>query len=344
MTEHQRHGPRVSTPAALIAEGRAHQLGGRLREAGECYALAIDTADASNDAAAVAEALRRLGVVHHLQGESGTGLHYCERSREVARASSNSDLAAEAVMALGNMACDQGRMSDARALYQAALAEAPKHPDLAARIEQNLGIVESVQGNLVQALVHYRRALHAYEASHDTLGRARAQHNIGMICADQRDWTGAESAYDQAALLANQGGDYHLSALCHLNRAEIDLAHERYEQARREAESALAIFERLGARGDMADAFRTLGTALHFLKRPTLAESRLRSALEIATSSKIPLSEAESCRDMAVVLADTGRSAEALGFVDRAIALFEQVGAVLDASQLSRRRGELLAA
>lgn len=334
----------TAAPADLIGEGRAHQLGGRLREAAECFALAIDAAATREEGAPMAEGFRRLGIVHHLLGETATGIHYCQRSREMATALSDSVLAAEATMALANMACDQGRMDEAREYYCAALDLAPGHPDLAARIEQNLGIVESVQGNLAAALVHYHRALAAHEATHNLLGRARAYHNIGMICADQKEWDAANRAYDQAALLARQGGDYHLQGLCLLNRAEIDLAHRRYEEVRRQAEAALAIFDRLGARVDMADAFRMLGTALRFLKRPTLAESRLRSALEIATTASVPLTEAESCRDIAFLFAETGRSGEALGFMDRALALFKQLGATLDAAALSERRTELLAA
>lgn len=342
--ENQGSEVKSAAPADLLGEGRAHQLAGRLREAAECFALAIDIASTPDGRALMAEGLRRLGIVHHLQGETATGIHYCQRSHDLATKLSHSVLAAEATMALANMACDQGRMNEAKEYYRAALALSPGHPDLAARIEQNLGIVESVQGNLAAALEHYGRALQAYEATHNLLGRARAHHNIGMICADQKEWDAAQRAFDQAALLAQQGGDYHLGGLCLLNHAEIDMAHQRYEEVRRQAEAALAIFDRLGARVDMADAFRMLGTALRFLKRPTLAESRLRSALEIAATVGVPLTEAESCRDIALLFADTGRSGEALGFIDRALALFTQLGATLDATALSERRTELLAA
>jgi tetratricopeptide (TPR) repeat protein len=201
-----------------------------------------------------------------------------------------------------------------------------------------------VQGNLVAALGHYGRALQACEASHDVLGRARAHHNIGMICADQKNWTGARDAYDQAASLAQQGGDDHLRGLCLLNRAEIDVAHQSYDEARRHTEAALAVFDRLGARTDMADAFRMLGTVFRYLKRPTLAESQLRSALEIAASAGVPLTEAESCRDIAILMAEIGRSDEALGFMDRALRLFQQLGAARDVIDVSERRIQLLAA
>ena len=332
------------SPESLIGDGETHQLAGRLREAGERFALAVDAAGAHQDDRRMAEALRRLGIVHHLQGETTTGMHYCERSRESAARAGNKKGAAEAVMALANMACAQGRIDDARRLYREALNEAPGHPDLVARIEQNLGIVESVQGNLTQALEHYRRALRGHELTRNVLGCARAHHNIGMICADQKQWKAAREAYHHAATLARVGGDHHLDGLCLVNQAEIDLAHAEYEEVRRKSEAALAIFERLGARAGMADAFRMLGTSLRFLKQPTLAESRLRSALEIASTSGVPLAEAESCRDIAMLLAETNRANEAVTFVDRALGLFRQLGATLDVAALTAHREVLLAA
>lgn len=332
------------TASELLGEGKTHHLAGRLCEAEECFALAIDHATAVNDGVAMAEALRRLGILHHLQGGTAHGIHYCERSRDIAVSLSQDVLAAEATMALANMACDQGRIAEARELYAAALALAAGHADVAARIEQNLGIVESVQGNLATALEHYHRALAACEATHNVLGRARALHNIGMICADRKQWAEAHHAYDRAASLARQGGDYQLQGLCLLNHAEIDMAHQRYDEARRQAEAALVIFSRLGARVDMAATFRMLGIAYRFLKRPALAESRLRSALEIAGAANVPLTEAESCRDIAVLLAESGRSCEALNFLDRSLALFRQIGATLDVASVSQQRIELMVA
>lgn len=328
----------------LLGEGRAHQLAGRLAEAAECFALAVDTALQEADSAPAAEGLRRLGIVHHLQGETSTGIHYCERSREMALKGSEQILAAEATMALANMASAQGEMKSARDLYDQALELAGVHPDLNARIEQNLGILESVQGNHTAALEHYKRALSAYEAVHNVLGCARAHHNIGMICAAQRHWDAAQRGFEQATSLARQGGDYHLGGLCLLNHAQVDMAHHRYDEVRRRAEAALAIFDRLGVRIGKADAFRMLGTALRHLKRPTLAESRLRSALDIATTAGVPLSEAESCRDLAYLFAETGRKQEAVGFMDRAMNLFTQIGASHDTTELIMRKAELMAA
>lgn len=332
------------SPAAWVQEGAAHQAAGRLNEAATCYAMAVDADHAPADQRHRVDARRRLGIVHHLRGENVAAHRYCEQSRDQAMALGLMSLAGEAIMAMANMAAEQGRMDEARATYGEALATAPGDVSLTARIEQNLGILENVQGNPAVALAHHRRALAAYEAAGNVLGRAMVHHNIGMIRADQHDWIAAHGSYQEASALARQVGCWHLEGLCMLNHAEVDLAHERYEEVRRQAEAAAKIFDRLGARADEAGAFRMLGTALRFLKRPTLAESRLRSAVEMAASAGSMLGEAESCRDLALLYAETDRRGEALDLVNRALSLFDCLGAIRDSAVLQAHRAELLAA
>ena len=63
---------------------------------------------------------------------------------------------------------------------------------------------------------------------------------------------------------------------------KVDLACQRFENARQNAETALALFDQLGAQGAKADAYRVIGTVYRDTGRPALAESRLRSAVELA--------------------------------------------------------------
>ncbi len=334
----------TAAPDLLVQEGIVHQAAGRIREAGDCFAMAVDAGGNADAALHRAEALRRLGIVHHLHGETQAGLTYCTRSRDLAIEIGSNRLAGEATMAMANMSAEQGDMTAARERYRAALALAPDDPSLHARIEQNLGILENIQGNTAAALAHHRRALAAYEASGNLAGRAMVHHNIGKIRADQRDWLAAHGSYQEAAALARRAGNWHLEGLCLLNHAEVDLANDRFDEVRRQAEAAATIFERLGARVDHADAFRMLGVAYRFLHRPTLAESRLQSAVEMATSAGSALAEAECCRDLALLYAESDRTTEALALIDRALGLFNRIGAVRDSALLTARREKLVAA
>jgi tetratricopeptide (TPR) repeat protein len=74
-------------------------------------------------------------------------------------------------------------------------------------------------------------------------------------------------------------------------------------------------------------AYRLLGVVYRETGRPALAESRLRSAVEIAASAGVPLEEAEARLELARLYRRTGRRAEALRHTARARALFERLGA-----------------
>ena len=65
-----------------------------------------------------------------------------------------------------------------------------------------------------------------------------------------------------------------LQALVH--HAEVLIATQRYDEARRNAESALAMLDQFGAQGAKAEAYRLIGVVYRETGRPALAESRLR--------------------------------------------------------------------
>ena len=73
----------------------------------------------------------------------------------------------------------------------------------------------------------------------------------------------------------------------------------------------MAIFDRLGARLDKADAYKVLGVVFRETGRFTLAESRLQAAIEQAVSTGSVLSEAEDARvDLVDVTSKTTRLEE----------------------------------
>src|SRR5437899_12560233 len=85
--------------------------------------------------------------------------------------------------------------------------------------------------------------------------------------------------------LAERSRDVYLQGLCLVNQAEVDVARQRFENARKNAEAALALFDQLGARRPKAAAYRVLGMVYRETGRPSLAESRLRSAIALSVAN-----------------------------------------------------------
>jgi putative nucleotidyltransferase with HDIG domain len=316
--------------ADVLQEARELERAGRIAEAIVGYEATIARAEGSGEAAVLAEALRRLAILRQQRDESAPARMLCARSYEVARAIGDDALAAEALNTLGGLHLATGAPAEARQAFVRALELGRSRRDLQARVHQNLGILANIQGDVEEALARYQRSLAAYRDCGDEHGCAITYHNLGMVSADRGLFAAADTYFRESRVLAERTGDAYLQGLCLVNRAEMDVTRQRFENARQDAEASLAIFERLGARGPKADAYRVIGTVYRETGRPALAESRLRAAIDLAGTTGSVLSEAEAARELALLYQTMGRNQEALSFLNRAYRLFRRLDARLD--------------
>jgi len=335
----EEHGP--NRAAEFLREGRAHEQGGCIAEALQCYGAAVEAAQRPGERAIIAESLRRSGIVHHWRNEPALARQLCEQSHKIALDLDDPVLAAEALNALAGFDLDCGAMQAAREKFELALELGGTDPSLRARTEQNLGILANMQGDTGKAMAHYRQALLSFESIGDERGCSIVYHNLGMVSVDFGQWEDADRYFRLCLRKARALGDIHLEGLALLNHAEVHLARHDYEQARQNAESALGIFDQLGSQLDKADAYRVIGRAYRETARYPVAESRLKSAMDLAVNTGCLLSEAEVAREMGLLYQAMGRSEEALGYLNAARTLFGRINARLDLADVSRRINEV---
>ena len=333
--------PVSATATRALRDARDDERAGRIPSAIEKFQLAIDLADAQDDASTHAEALRRLSVVMHRQLHGEVARDLCVRSLEVASRIGDQALSAEALNTLGGFELEAGNSGEAEDFFRRALGMARDRPALVGRIEQNLGIVANIRGDLNAALEHYQNSLTSSTCARDDSGCAIAYHNLGMISADLRQWELAARYFDSSLALADSLGDVRLRGLCLLNRTEVFVARQRYEEARKSAEEALRLFDELDARAQKADAYKFLGVVYRETSRPVLAEARLRSAMELAAHCGSQLGEAEASRELAKLHQSMGRNQEALVLLNAARALFLRLDARGDLSDVTRKVSDL---
>ena len=314
----------------LLREGRQRERAGCLPEAAENYEAAITEAGREGEARVLAEALRRLAVLRYHRDGPDAARELSRRSFDVASAAGEDVLAAEALNTLATVDLQTGALDDARAGYERALALGGHDRQLRARVEQNLGILANIRGDLDSAESHYNLSLEAYESVGNEQGCALAYHNLGMVSADRELWDDADRYFTHTRSIAEANGDAHLQALCMVNHAEVEVARQHYDDARQHAETALAILDQLGARHHKVDAYRVIGMVYRETGKPALAESRLRSAIELAVSTGSVLGEAEAARELAVLYQSMGRNQEALTLLNTAWRLFKRLDARVD--------------
>ena len=328
-------------PADLLHEARARERAACIPDAVASYEAAIAAAERAGEHTVLAEALRRLAVVRHRRGDSADARELCRRSHTVACRAGNTVLAGEALNTLGGIDLETDAITDARRNFLRALELGAQSRQLRARVEQNLGILANIQGDLDEALARYGRSLEAYRASNDEHGCAIAYHNLGMASADLHQFDEAERYFRQSYEIGKRAGDTYLGGLCLVNHAKVHVARERYEDARSNAETALAVFDRVGVESAKADAYRVLGMVYRETGRPALAEARLRSAIELAAGARAVLNEAEASRELAVLYQAMGRNQEALTLLNAAHQLFARVDARVHLVHVDGKMAEL---
>jgi putative nucleotidyltransferase with HDIG domain len=151
-----------------------------------------------------------------------------------------------------------------------------------------------------------------------------------MVSADRELWDDADRYFRRSLGIAEKIGDIHLQGLGLLNHSEVHLARQHYDQARQNAETALGIFDQLGSKLDKADAYKVIGRVYRETGRHALAESRLRSAIDLAVSTGSILSEAEADRELALLYQVMGRNQEALRLLNASHRLFSRLDARVD--------------
>ena len=318
--------------AALLSQAQAYELSGSLRSAEAAYSSLIVAATRQKDHSTLAVAFRRRAVLAHHSGDTVRARSALQQSYAVATMVGDRRLTAETLNTLGGLELETRNLAAAEAALLEAEALASQDPTILARVEQNLGIVANIRGEHERAEAHYRRSLAAYEALPDPHGSAIAHHNLGMLAADRGDYRGAAQHFHACEELAEASRDAHLVALCLLNHAEVLLALNQPEEARRGAEAAERAFQGLDAHFDAADVHRVLALCDRAEGLLQQAESRLVQGLELSRLTGSRLTEAEVLRDLGRLYAETGRSAEACGALREAVQLFVGLGATGEAA------------
>jgi putative nucleotidyltransferase with HDIG domain len=333
---------RAVLPASnLVLSAREQERAGCIPEATELYETAIAQAERDDQPIVLAEALRRLAVVRHQCEQYEEARELCNRSYTVAQQVGSDLLASEALNTLGVMLLRQGSLDEARETFLLAEDVGGTNGTLRARVEQNLGIIANIRGEIEDAAAHYLRSLEEYERAGDEHGSILAFHNLGMVSADRGKTDDADRYYRKGFEIAERVGDVRLQAHCLVSHAEVHVTCQRYDEARRNAEAALAIFDQLGARDQKASAYRVIGMVYRETGRVALAESRLRSSIELAAAASSPLQEAEATRELALTYQAMGRNQEALSRLNASYRLFKRLDARIDVVNLGGRVAEL---
>src|SRR5687768_529368 len=326
--------------AEVLNQARAAEELGRWDAALETYHQALAQWQAG---APGAELLRKIGLVHYYRGDFDVAQNLFQSSRRVATESDAGLQIASATNCLAIVKQAQGQLDMAEELYATAqkLADELGAVRLSVMIDQNLGTIASIRGDTVAALTRYRAALERYLVLDDDVASARVLNNIGMACVDLERWEEAESTFESALAKAETAPDPETVATVQLNRAELYIKLERFDDARACCDQAFEIFARLESQSGLGETYKAYGVLYRDSGKLHLAEAHLALVAELAQAADHPLLEAEAEGEYALVHLAQGRSKEALKSLNRAHRLFGDLKARLQLSSIDRQLDQL---
>ena len=229
------------TGALLLNLGNTYQEVGDHQEAARWYREALALLEPTQD-------LRRIGLVH---------------------------------VQLGAAQRDAGRPETALAHLARAehIFELLEDIRLLAQARTSMGIMLLERGDVQQAIEQLRSSLHIKQRLGDDPGRARSLTELARALVATGELTEAEESLAEAERLTRRLKDTTEGARITLVRARLARAQGRAADAVRHYKQAIASFEGLAMRADLAAAANELGEFLIDQKRPSDAAPYLARAL-----------------------------------------------------------------
>lgn len=304
---------------------RSGQWGSAIELCREAFQKSVSETDPEN----LVESVLRSGLCYRQMGETEIAIEYLELARTVSELRGDRSRASRALNGLATLHHMHGELQAAEVYYLEARAVAQQVGDLrtTGNIDQNLGALAVVRGNSAGALEHYQSALESYRDIGHERGVAGVLNNMGPLYISLREFDSAAECLQDALAVCRKIGDIISEGIVHINRAELSLLRGELDKARDSCDEAFEIVSRLGEHANRVDVLTLYGIIYRETRKPYLAETHLREAVEVAASLNYPLEEAEAQGELAKVLREQDRNKEALQALNRAHELFSALQA-----------------
>lgn len=194
---------------------------------------------------ALADVLRWKGSVLRDRGNHSAASDLYSQSLAVADSISYGGGRAHALNCLGTVAQFRGDLPSAERWYGEAARLAHRLADrrLSGMVQQNLGIIADVQGRTDEAVAHFRLALAAFELEEQRDAMLWVLNNLGVLYTREAAYARAFDVLERALVIAREIKDVASEAIVEENRAALNLATRKIDDADSCAQRALALAE-----------------------------------------------------------------------------------------------------
>ena len=235
---------------------------------------------------------------------------------------------ARALQGLGMAELSAGPMEEARAHFEAALAD---HREMGNRRAEgidlgNLGLLNRNQGRMEEARDHYEAAIAIHREVSDRRSEGIVLGNLGLLHLDQGRMEEARTHFESALAIHREVGNRRSEGIDVGNLGLLHLDRGRMEEARPHLETALAIHREVGNRRSEGIVLRNLGLLNRDQGRMEEARANFEAALAIHRELGYRLGEGTVLGNLGGLHNMQGRMEEARTHFESAIAIHREVG------------------
>lgn len=242
------------------------------------------------DGEVIGKLLTNLGRVYVELGLPAQAQQCYRQSAQVLRRAADPSHLALLYFNMGLASERQRSFAQARAYLEQAADLFALHENLhlLSVVKRSLGVLYLEQGALPDALAMLEQSLHLAQQVGDDEGVAQTLVEVARLRAKQGQGALARDAAEQAAALARRINDEAEAVRAQAALAGAAAAEVRLPEAVAGYEAAIAAFERLGMRGDLARACRDLGFVLMAVGRQADAAHHFARVFELQAEPAIP--------------------------------------------------------
>jgi CHAT domain-containing protein/Tfp pilus assembly protein PilF len=257
-----------------FARGEALRRGGRPADALPEYQRALEAWRSLGKRAGEAEAVYRMGWMHHELEERQRAVEFYREALALYREVGDRQQEAVVSNRVGRALLLLGHLVEAGQSHRRALDlfVELREPDGEAAAANNLGNVYKWAGRTEEALAAYERALELWKDLDEPLRQVTALINIGDVYLARNDVDAARLSFERALAGARTESDRESEAVCLLKLGETLERSGRLDEGRRRLEEALAVQRDRDDRRGQAIALNALGTV--FLKAGELERAK----------------------------------------------------------------------
>ncbi len=295
----------------------------------EAYKKLLTKTTELGDKKLEAEHLRKLGHIYREMQHFEDAKIVFEKALEISEEFEDKEGIADSNRGLGYIHWREGELDEAIKHYEVAIDEAKKidNKRMLAYTFIEMGNIYSIRGETDIGIQYYKRSLPTLNSQKAYRELARAYNNIGDGYMKRGDWAMAIENFDKCAEQAKKIGNKDFLGWSYFNKAEALIYSEEIHEARKYAEKAYDIMDKLNDSIGKASVFKVMGIADREERNFEESLKNFQKALETIEELDIPFENAELKYGIGLVYEKMGDKETAKTYYLDSKSILESIGA-----------------